>query len=79
MRIMDNNVSRLNEGRGRDLAQRRTLRDQVLNLVERHGEDYAVEGKRLLRRLVRTITVVGVLFGVLAGSLVVLVIRDVLR
>jgi hypothetical protein len=79
MRIMDNNVSRLNEGRGRDLAQRRTLRDHVLNLVERHGEDYAVEGKRLLRRLVRTITVVGVLFGVLAGSLVVLVIRDVLR
>ena len=76
---MDNKVSNLNDGRTPHLAHRRTLRDHVLDLVERHGEDYAVEGKRLLRRMVRTITIVGVLFGVLAGSLVVLVIRDLVR
>jgi hypothetical protein len=75
----NDNVSRISEGNARNLAQRRSLRDHVLNLVERHGEDYAVEGKRLLRRLVRTVTVVGILFGVLAGSLVLLVIRDLLR
>ena len=74
---MEPNVSRLHGSH--ELTRRRTLRDHVLHLVERHGEDYIVEGKRLLRRLVRTVTVVGALLMVLAGSLVVLVIRDVLR
>ncbi len=75
---MTDNISNLNE-RPRRMSHRTTLRDHVLGLVERHGEDYLVEGKRLLRRLVRTMTVVGVLTIVLTGSLVALVIRDLMR
>ena len=76
---MNENISRLNESRSRDVARRMTLRDHIVDLFERHGEDYAVEGKRLLRRLARTVAVVGILLVVLTGSLVALVIHALLH
>ncbi len=35
-------------------------RDRMWELVDRHGDDYLQEGKRVLRRLSRTIVVVGI-------------------
>lgn len=49
----------------------RRLRERMLDLVERHGDDYLVEGKRLLRRLRRTIVIVGV---VAVAALVVMTV-----
>ena len=76
---MNENISRLNDSRPRDVTRRMTLRDHIVDLVERHGEDYVVEGKRLLRRLARTVAVVGVLLVVLTGSLVALVIHALMH
>lgn len=57
----------------------RRLRERVFDLVERHGDDYLEEGKRLLRRLRRTIVVVGlvatVTLLVVAGLLAYAILR----
>jgi hypothetical protein len=76
---MDNNVSNLSDPPPRGVTRRMTLLDHLVGLIERHGDDYVIEGKRLLRRIVRTVTIVGVLLVVLTGSLIALVVHALLR
>lgn len=63
----------------RKLSHRRTFMEHLLDLFERHAEDYAVEGKRLLRRLVRVVTITGFALVVLCGSLIALVLHAIFR
>lgn len=57
----------------------RSGKERVFDLVERHGNDYVVEGKRLLRRVRRTVTLVGALVGLVAITILALVAYAVLR
>jgi hypothetical protein len=75
---MEHNLN-LHEGRGATkLLPRRTLIELVVELFERHAED-AVEGKRLVRRLVRVVTIAGITLVVLMGALVALVLHALIR
>ena len=55
------------------------LRDRMWELVDRHGDDYMEEGKKLLRRARRTVTVVGIVVAAVAIAIVVVIVYAVLR
>jgi len=53
--------------------------DRLGDLVDRHGDDYLQEGKKLLRRARRTVTIVGALAVLLMLAGVALAVRVLLR
>lgn len=57
----------------------RSAKDRLFDLVERHGDDYVVGGKRLLHRVRRTVTIVGTLVALVAVAILALVAYAVLR
>lgn len=63
----------------RDGSTRRHIGERVTDLIERHGEDFAVEGKAVLRRIKRTVTLLGILIGLLLVTLIALAIYGIIR
>lgn len=57
----------------------RRVRDRVWELVDRHGDDYLDEGKKLLRRARRTMMIVGVVVAVTAIAIVAIIAYAILR
>lgn len=57
----------------------RRVRDRVWELVDRHGDDYLDEGKKLLRRARRTVTIVGIVVAVAAIAIVTVIVYAVVR
>ena len=54
-------------------------RDRIWELVDRHGDDYLQEGKRLLRRARRTVTIVGIVIAAAAIAVAAVAVYAVLR
>jgi hypothetical protein len=62
-----------------DRPPERRVWERILDLLERHGDDYLEEGKRLLRRLQRTLVVVAIVAVVTSLAVVALIVYAVLR
>ena len=77
--VVMNENAKIQHAEVRHIASKRTVRDHFVDLIERHAEDYAVEGKRLLRRLVRVVTITGITLVVLCGSLIALVLHAMIK
>ena len=48
----------------------RPIPDRAKELIERHGEDYLLEGKRLIRRLGIAASAIGIAVGLAAVTIV---------
>lgn len=59
--------------------ERRQLLDKVLGLIDRHGDQYLHEGRRLIRRMRRTVLLVGLVMSAAVATVAGVIIYAVLR
>lgn len=59
--------------------ERRRLQDKLLELIDRHGDQYLEEGKHLVRRLRRTVLLVGFVIAAAVAVVAAVIIYAVLR